>query len=311
MHFGWRYVSVSWRGDEREDRWAKAVSDRIFQSQRSKSISKPHVYRSSKAKHRALHSGERTLTAPMILSSTLTEHFTQTDPLQAAVGQAYPSTYIYANNNPNMYVDPSGKRGCTFTLTDPMACPPASRNPIRAAGKLIKAEVVPKPTRPFNRVGSCAGASAALVLGGEVSLCEVSLTVRTGPVNLQGRYYGSTISVGVGEGVELAIGGGQLWSDVRALTDLGGESTCVSLTYGLASGEYCWWSGGRSFLGAVGPGVNLATALKTGFLNRKGLGFHAYQIFTRTRISKIEEVAPSFCDFNRTSPSCGTGRDIV
>jgi hypothetical protein len=37
--------------------------------------------------------------------------FTQTDPLQATVGQAYPSTYIYANNNPNMFVDPSGMRG--------------------------------------------------------------------------------------------------------------------------------------------------------------------------------------------------------
>jgi hypothetical protein len=39
------------------------------------------------------------------------EYFTQTDPLQATVGQAYPSTYIYANNNPNVYTDPSGMRG--------------------------------------------------------------------------------------------------------------------------------------------------------------------------------------------------------
>jgi hypothetical protein len=36
--------------------------------------------------------------------------FTQTDPLQATVGQAYPSTYTYANNNPNLYTDPSGLR---------------------------------------------------------------------------------------------------------------------------------------------------------------------------------------------------------
>jgi hypothetical protein len=36
--------------------------------------------------------------------------FTQTDPLQATVGQAYPSTYIYANNNPNRFVDPAGLR---------------------------------------------------------------------------------------------------------------------------------------------------------------------------------------------------------
>jgi hypothetical protein len=37
--------------------------------------------------------------------------FTQTDPLQADVAQAYPSAYVYGNNNPNMYTDPSGMRG--------------------------------------------------------------------------------------------------------------------------------------------------------------------------------------------------------
>jgi hypothetical protein len=44
------------------------------------------------------------------MKTVVTEPFTQTDPLQPTVGQAYPSTYIYANNNPNMYVDPSGLR---------------------------------------------------------------------------------------------------------------------------------------------------------------------------------------------------------
>jgi RHS repeat-associated protein len=36
--------------------------------------------------------------------------FTQQDPLQARVGSAYPSTYVYANNNPNMYSDRTGLR---------------------------------------------------------------------------------------------------------------------------------------------------------------------------------------------------------
>jgi hypothetical protein len=37
--------------------------------------------------------------------------FTQTDPLEADVGSAYPSAYVYGNNNPTMFVDPSGLRG--------------------------------------------------------------------------------------------------------------------------------------------------------------------------------------------------------
>jgi hypothetical protein len=46
--------------------------------------------------------------SPKTLRATV---FTQTDPLQADVGSAYPSTYVYGNNNPNVYVDPSGMRG--------------------------------------------------------------------------------------------------------------------------------------------------------------------------------------------------------
>jgi RHS repeat-associated protein len=37
--------------------------------------------------------------------------FTQSDPLQADIGAAYPSAYVYGHNNPAMYVDPSGLRG--------------------------------------------------------------------------------------------------------------------------------------------------------------------------------------------------------
>jgi hypothetical protein len=45
------------------------------------------------------------------MKTVVTGTFTQTDPLQPTVGQAYPSTYIYANNNPNVFTDPSGLRG--------------------------------------------------------------------------------------------------------------------------------------------------------------------------------------------------------
>lgn len=36
--------------------------------------------------------------------------FTQTDPLQATVGQPYPSSYVYGNNNPLRFTDPNGLR---------------------------------------------------------------------------------------------------------------------------------------------------------------------------------------------------------
>jgi RHS repeat-associated protein len=41
--------------------------------------------------------------------------FTQTDPLQASVGSAYPSAYVYGNNNPMVFRDPTGLRGITGT----------------------------------------------------------------------------------------------------------------------------------------------------------------------------------------------------
>jgi hypothetical protein len=46
----------------------------------------------------------------MTCCSFLPRDFTQTDPLQPTVGQAYPSTYVYGNNNPTVYTDPSGMR---------------------------------------------------------------------------------------------------------------------------------------------------------------------------------------------------------
>ena len=37
--------------------------------------------------------------------------FTQTDPLEAETGPPYPSAYVYGNNNPMVFTDPSGERG--------------------------------------------------------------------------------------------------------------------------------------------------------------------------------------------------------
>lgn len=46
----------------------------------------------------------------MTRHATLQEQFTQTDPLQADIGAPYPSSYVYGNNNPAVFVDPSGER---------------------------------------------------------------------------------------------------------------------------------------------------------------------------------------------------------
>ena len=38
-------------------------------------------------------------------------HFTQTDPMPLGAGSAFESAYVYGNNNPLVYTDPSGLRG--------------------------------------------------------------------------------------------------------------------------------------------------------------------------------------------------------
>jgi hypothetical protein len=61
--------------------------------------------------------------------------FTQTDPLEADVGSAYPSAYVYGNNNPTMYVDPSGKRGMIVDTAYPVGHPLRNRTPWAWDGK--------------------------------------------------------------------------------------------------------------------------------------------------------------------------------
>ena len=54
------------------------------------------------------------------MTTVATDWSTQTDPLQADVGSPYPSSYIYGNNNPNVYVDPTGMRGAIVGATNPL-----------------------------------------------------------------------------------------------------------------------------------------------------------------------------------------------
>ena len=53
--------------------------------------------------------------------------FTQTDPLEATVGEPYPSSYVYGRNNPVVYTDPSGLRA---ERVGPGGEVPVAENPV-------------------------------------------------------------------------------------------------------------------------------------------------------------------------------------
>jgi hypothetical protein len=55
------------------------------------------------------------------MTLVLEKRFTQTDPLAADLGSPYPSAYVYGNNNPVRFVDPTGLRGeLAFANGDPL-----------------------------------------------------------------------------------------------------------------------------------------------------------------------------------------------
>jgi hypothetical protein len=56
----------------------------------------------------------RSLNPVMTRFTILQNLFTQTDPMPADVGSAYPSAYMYGNNDPVSFVDPSGLRGSSI-----------------------------------------------------------------------------------------------------------------------------------------------------------------------------------------------------
>jgi hypothetical protein len=60
------------------------------------------------------------------MGSRLTQLFTQTDPLQADIGSPDPSAYIYGNNNPVVYTDPSGLRAVHTKNPQPIDIPAGS-----------------------------------------------------------------------------------------------------------------------------------------------------------------------------------------
>jgi hypothetical protein len=77
--------------------------------------------------------------------------FTQTDPLAADVGSPYPSAYVYGNNNPIVFTDPSGFRA--VGPPNGLALDPTP-NPIAAADPCARA-LIPKGSYGVGYQGGC------------------------------------------------------------------------------------------------------------------------------------------------------------
>ena len=79
--------------------------------------------------------------------ATLHSHrFTQTDPLKADEGSPYPSAYVYGNNKPAYFSDPSGLRAgleatASFATKD---TPPTTKVIIRKGYRCVKTPASPE-----------------------------------------------------------------------------------------------------------------------------------------------------------------------
>ena len=143
------------------------------------------------------------------------------------------------------------------------------------------------PDGSLQPVGTCLSGSVAFFYGIGLGGCRVGVN------QVNGYTYGTTASVGLGIGLEVSAGGSVLYSNVDFLRDLGGWSTCLSLSLAAISGEYCWWSGYRSFAGSVSTGANLSTLISESILATKGVGFH--KVYTWTSLTQQLQAAPAVC----------------
>ncbi len=175
------------------------------------------------------------------------EYFTQTDPLQATVGQAYPSSYVYGNNNPLRFTDPNGLRSQTVSSAVPIVdqrsvpVPPDRRS------------VWQKVLSSYNTGGSCLGVAAGAGWSGEATVCVVKG---------RGEGWSPLASAGFGTGLELSATGGAFFSNAPSANDILGNAACQSYGRGAAGAELCEFiSGGKTYLSiylAAGPSAKVS-----------------------------------------------------
>ena len=220
------------------------------------------------------------------MMTAVLEYFTQTDPIQASVGQAYPSAYVYGNNNPLLFSDPTGLRGMAMTL-----------NPVRSAGDesapewlLKKAKdtiaAVWHSTFAAQTTGFWGDLSLDFVISFESQGCFVDDGSRLGSIEFAAVGVGTP---GVGATVEIAM------SNAHKIQDLGGLGVCVGVGVGelvVGSGSVCWGVLTRpSSLSSIRPSMLGSTWLINAGIGfgLEGLPFPAggHVVFGTTKVQEI------------------------
>ena len=172
-----------------------------------------------------------------------TQGFTQTDPLQGDPGDPFMSAYVYGNNNPAVFTDPSGLRGQSVL-----------KNPVTAKTNVEKQSFLRQILSQYKSGGPCVGVSAGLGWSGQGAVC----VLRDKNSN---RWY-PTASVGFGSGFEASLTGGGVYSNAPRVSDMYGKAACEAYGYGAVSFELCeFLSSGSGYLSVyVGGGPSLTPA---------------------------------------------------
>lgn len=131
------------------------------------------------------------------MTTCVIERFTQTDPLQGDPGDPLTSRYVYGNDNPAMFTDPSGMRGQLFGTPNPILLGRSSPRPkvtTTTTSPMKKAVVSPAASMaPVDQLGGRGGSPPLVTFAGFNETGGISCTATAfAGVNLQA----GTVSAG-------------------------------------------------------------------------------------------------------------------
>jgi hypothetical protein len=227
---------------------------------------------------------------------SIAERFTQTDPLNAVAGEPYPAAYVYADNNPVSYVDPSERRSQTPSLQ-----PIKDSGLEKAPDWLLKraketASMVWNSSFGAKTTGLCGSLALDVVISFEAQGCFVD----------DGSRLGSTEFVAAGAGWGgVSLTGSVLLSNANHINDLKGYGICVAgsvavgfVLNGTGGVELCWGLNGARPLSfaSLNPASLSKTYLVSGVLgvslSTPGLAGHA--IFGTTFVQELWKYPRAF-----------------